>query len=548
MQPERTTDRAIAGTRPTWLSGRRPTLLLIALVVLNVSLTWLARSPTMLTAQDDAEYILLGRALASGSYDELWRIDAPVHSKYPPAYPFMLALWEGMWGSRYDSYIALSVLCSIGMHLLLYGAVRRRFGEGLALATVAVLAVNPAIVEFGGLVASEMPYMLLSAATLYFLSRSIDAARDGSPAAGDAWMAAAAVASIATALTRTIGVALLGAVGLWMLFNRRWRAAAVYAIACLVLNGGWLAWTYRAPEQFESRSYVADLNAVEAGDTRAGGMAKRMMSNAFQYSTQGVPFVIAAPTVPGTLIDNVLWVLALGVLCAAGLARSWSRWRECVWYLLAYGAVLLVWRWQVGRFLVPGLVVLVPLVLIGADALVPRRWASARAWVTAGLVVILCAGGFMRSMDRVRSADCRGVDGFPPPQCITTQQANYFAALMFIREELPASAVLLTVKSGPLHVYTGHRSISPEAAAEADQEDFIRFIKERGASHILLASLDPAETGSLLHLLDANCDALMLVKSIAADTLIFSLDSPDAVEGQTACQATASYRAVNHLS
>jgi hypothetical protein len=103
--------------------------------------------------------------------------------------------------------------------------------------------------------------------------------------------------------------------------------------------------------------------------------------------------------------------------------------------------------------------------------------------------------------------------------------------------------VLLTVKSGALYVYTGRRTIAPEAARDQAPERFIEFVRKQGATHMLLADVDYSEQGAFLDLVSANCEELGLLKAFGHDTLLFSFNpqGPDAREA--ACRAAAGYQA-----
>ena len=56
---------AIAVARPSKedLSGRSYSLVVVLLLAIHAVLAWIARQPGILTTQDDAIYVLLGRAL-----------------------------------------------------------------------------------------------------------------------------------------------------------------------------------------------------------------------------------------------------------------------------------------------------------------------------------------------------------------------------------------------------------------------------------------------------------------------------------------------------
>jgi 4-amino-4-deoxy-L-arabinose transferase-like glycosyltransferase len=530
----------------TSIDWRRGLVLALVLAA-HIALVWTARSPGVLTGQDDAEYILLGRALAQGSYRELWRVDTPVHSQYPPGYPALLAIWQSVTGASHSSRVVLSAVLSSATLVLLFGAARRRLGPFIAAASVGVLAVNPFFVQYGGSVATEMPYVFCSVACLYALIRSEDARKDGAERASTIWLVAAVVATLAAAQMRSVGIALVGALVFWLLWAGRWRAAIGVSLAAAVTFGVWLGWTFVAPEQFVGRSYVADVF-----DSRGGSfpvvMLRRVADNAWNYMTLGLLWVMAVPTIQGTIADNVAGLLILGVTLVGGLYVFWRQWREGLLYLATYSFVVLVFRWQATRFLAPLVVLLVPGVLAGAAAL--ARWIGPRlaAPVTVLTAILLGYGGVARSATLVAENDCARNEGIPSPDCtISAEEARYFDALRYVQSNLPDDAVFLTAKSGALYYYTGRRSVTVEGARVQHPDDFIDFVKSQGAGFILLSGVDDIERGFFAPRLQVNCRRLVLVQSFPPSVLLFSLNGDIAASDHdnSACEAIESFQKLN---
>ena len=519
------------------------TLLALAAIVCHMGIAWSARSPGILTGQDDAEYVLLARALMEGSYRELWRVDAPIHAQYPPGYPALLALWGSLWGTSYDSLVLLSTFASGGTLLLVYAGLGRLFGPPIAAATVAVLAANPYLVLYGGTIASEGPFTFCTALGLYCLIRAESASSEALGRSSNAWLAAAGTAALLGSMTRAAGVALIAAVWLWMILHRRWRPAAIYAVIAAGVKGGWLLWSILAPEQFTGRSYIADIREEVSGGI-VSTLLIRIASNAWDYAAGSLQFVVAFPTVPNTLIDNITGLVVVSATLLAGFLVFTRRWMGAALYLLGYAAVLLLFRWTLTRFLVPLLIVLVPAMLVGGVALVDRVRPAWRNGALLALTLLFIWGGGVRSSAFV-AASCPERGELPPAPCITPAQAGYFDALRFVRTSLPPGATLLTAKSGALFYYTGRTSISVEGARAQHPDDFLEWVRGQGADYILLGSMDGIEKKYFSAQLHANCGRLALVRSFPARTLLFDI-SPSAPAAETAgnaCDALADYRA-----
>ena len=134
---------------------------------------------------------------------------------------------------------------------LMFDAVRRLWSPGLALLMLAMLVVNPGLVQLGGRIMSEAPYLALSCLVLWIPTRT---------STDRTWVGVAfCAAAILAALTRSVGITLLAAVFVLWALDRRWRSLGAFSLAASLLVGSWLTWTALAPHEVHGAlSYVAD--------------------------------------------------------------------------------------------------------------------------------------------------------------------------------------------------------------------------------------------------------------------------------------------------
>jgi hypothetical protein len=164
------------------------------------------------------------------------------------------------------------------------------------------------------------------------------------------------------------------------------------------------------------------------------------------------------------------------------------------------------------------------------------------------MAILLGYGGVARSAALVAENDCARSEGIPSPDCtISAEEARYFDALRYVQSNLPADAVFLTAKSGPLYYYTGRRSITVEGARVQHPDDFIDFVKSQGAGFILLSGVDDIERGFFAPRLQANCRRVRLVQSFPPSVLLFSLNASTAASDHDSpeCNAIESFRKLN---
>ncbi len=508
----------------------------VGLLAVHAILAWLTRSPGIETGQDDAVYIFLSRSLAHGQYRDLFLVGTPPHRNYPPGYPALLALWQAVTGERFDSLVTLSIVCSTAALALTFAMVRRLFSSGTAVLCLAVLAVNPYLVDAAGRVASEAPYAMFSLLALWALTRA---------ETGLSMVLLAGVSSVAAALTRTAGATLLIALGISWILERRFAWVATLAIGGAVAVVLWSFWTATSPVP---AFYFADATFSASGGmphSLALEMVYRFVHNAPAYLGLTLPYLLPFPAVPGTVVDNVLGAaLTIGGL-AAGIGVFARRWRPAALYLLAYGALLALWPWQVSRYMVPVLFLAVPAVLIGSGWLAKRfgaRWES-RTMLAVGFVLALNGAIRTAQMVRIREHCVRGT-AFPSPTCVSPKVASFFAALDYVGRYTTPDAVFVSAKAATLFYYTGRRSLWFRDALDMDSTSFVPSLARAGAQYVLLAGLQSSEP-RLADLLSADCRALSLVASFPPSTHLFRIGSEAHPSDGAACRALADYRRTN---
>jgi hypothetical protein len=511
------------------------------LLVLHALLCWFSRPAGVITGQDDVEYVSLSQSMRQGGYHEIWRIDAPLHSQYPPGYPALLAAWGLIFGDSYSSHSALSALLSTGALALAYLVVRRTLGDGFALASLAVLAVNPLLIRTGGTVGSEPPFMALSVAALacaHFAARH------------RRYVVLAVAAAVFAALTRSVGIVLIGTLSLHWLIERRWKPLVALVSVSLVTVGAWMLWTVLAPDQYVGASYVADLRAVGGqANTNMPPLLRRVLPRVQYYLTDAGPFALAQPTIPGTLIDNVVGVLVVWPSFLVGLYMMARRWRSAALYLGLTGALLLAWPWRTERFILPLLPLMVPAILVGAWGL--TRWIGSRtALITVGVIaIVLTASAATRSARIVADyVSCRGGDFTSDLRCLTSDQVAYFQAVRYIDEHAPPDAVVLTAKSGALYHYTKRKSVSFLDVMAQGADGFLPYLRERNVEWILMSSMQ-AESRRMESFYRANCAHLSPQVFFPKGTYVFRiLNAPDSTVALACMRAMDVHQAADSVA
>ena len=347
--------------------------------------------------QDDAIYVVLAKALASGDGFRMINMPgAPHATHFPPAYPLLLAaLWK-LYPSFPDNIVLFKFANTLFLAVTAYGTYglcRSRLGLGVAGASVAAAigTVSVVILVITGVILSEPLYMALLIPTLLVAERVAD---EGGTR--DAALAGALIGVLS--LVRTVGMFALPAALLVLALRKRWREAVVLGVAAAPFVIGWQLWL-SAYQGEMPHAFVGKYGAYGswlAEGYRTGGLsfAKAVLAKNtnglfgfFGYITLPVPPVLPRFISLGT-------VLAMVGLGAYSVRR---RMGVTLAFLAIYGGVILAWPFEPIRFALVWWPVLAGLFVAGVRTLWDWRPATRAplAIRAAGFAAItLVAGGY----------------------------------------------------------------------------------------------------------------------------------------------------------
>jgi hypothetical protein len=507
-------------------------LLAVGLLALHGALAWLTRSVGIGIGNDAPAFLLLARSLSSFSYRDFHVVGAPVHSQYPPGFPALLALLSLPFGENIDLLIAAMIAMSVAALAVVYVCVRSRGGRGLALGVLALSAVNPALVHEAGVIASEMPYLLLTAVTVWAVLRESEPSPEPAPSGRPSIIASAA--AVASALMRSIGVTMVGALLLHWLLTRRYRRVLIIAGVSAFTVGAWLVVSALSPVQFIGRSYFADAAYAppDAGHWITT-LPERGLRNVHHYATVALPWTVTRGTVPGTIVDNVVGLLVTVVAGSVGFWVMWKQARFVVLYLACTGVLLLFWPWGSPRFLVPVMPFLLWTGMAGAF-----RLAAGRRWLTpvpVSLALLIGVIGLGRATGEVIAKSRCDRSAPLVSECFPDAERAFFAAAEFVRDQTPDTAIILT------HIETvvaweSSRTVLLVESVDPDPARILGSLRSQGVDYVVLTPLRPTWAQHVPALREV-CGELELVEEFYPVTFLLRVPPPSSPPDTNACDA-----------
>ncbi len=405
--------------------------------------------------QDDAIYLALGKALASGEgWRSIYAAGQPVHLKYPPGLPacYAVAWWLG--GS-----LAGALTLVRGLHLLVAGVAgalawwtaRVRLEAGVPAAAAVLLPLG--LVSVGDhfqLAIAEGPFV---AAWLGAIALALG------PLTARRAVALGLLLALAT-LFRAQGLVVVAGVvaGLALAGGRRRQAALTGATALvpLVIWWTWHAWlAARGPlsTQPDEAPYVAELSGIPL-DALVPALVGAVATNLRAYARTLLPLELGAPGIGHAL---ALTGVALAV---AGAVRGGRRLLPLTLSVAGATGAILAWPYHQSRFV---LALLPVAALLGPPGWPDRaRRLPRRAVAVAALLVV---GAIVLRQRAIRVAayapDAVAALGFRPVGRTLIVNSEWMLAVApWVRAHAPPDARILTEGAAGLWLATGRTGVA----------------------------------------------------------------------------------------
>lgn len=337
-------------------------VLIVLVFLVSYSLTF---DKKLAPLGDNASYYMLGQAIAQGEgFVNISKIDKTPNNHYPPGYPAILSLFMHFTESIIFFKI-LNGLFLLGGMILFYLILSRIIQHrGVAFIIIAFCLVNYHLLQYASMMMSEMPYLFFSLVAIWSFMNS-----EGEVA----WyrnknFILCLVALVIAYHIRSLGIALVGAVILTLVIQRKWLPALGMGVGFVVLA---LPWFIRT-QQLGGGSYMRQLMLINPyqpvlGKAGLSDFLSRIGTNFSRYITEEIPHSIF----PFTEVDYASspdlgqWLSGIALLFIVGFGiykLPVYRWIILLYTIFTF-AILMIWPdvWVGVRFIVP----LIPFLALG---------------------------------------------------------------------------------------------------------------------------------------------------------------------------------------
>ncbi len=471
---------------------------------------------------DDSLYVATGKAVAAGDGYRIPSLpQSPPQTKYPPLYPFVLALvWRicPQFPQNLTPMLCVSVILVLLLHLCAWGYLhsRRYASPWQSVVIVALLSFNFRELLLATSLLSEPLYGLLSVAALWLSEAYLQSRRRGTGLL-------LSLLVILALLTRMSGIALLIAVIVHLKRGRILKSDFVILVLPILAFGLWLGWCRAAgsgsnirPEILFYTSYFHDWmqvlsdHAHQIGQPAITALVLLVLKNLVMSVVASTSIVVmglsyqSLPTLWGFPVGLLSIVVSFSLLVIGFLKQRRSHPGILHTYSITYLSLHVMWPYTAfDRFLMPILPFLL-LYFVRAVSEVakvmtaefrlafgPSRFAKTAPMATVILLGAFFIGhnqlaGWKRQVAEDRAYTLRYMDCEMP-------------TFAWISGNTKPSDVLVCYQDVKYFLFTGRRAVRTVYRVRAQQPEHSleEMIRRVGASYLILTAADFAlESGA----------------------------------------------------
>ena len=260
------------------------------IVIFGIILYSLALNANLSTNGDDSRYILISRAfLEKGVLNQIFFSDLIVSTGHYFMLPLLLLPF-----SFSENFILMKLIPLLSTILSIFAL--NEFLKGIVKDThrkmiLILYVVNPWVIEYSGLILTEMPYILFSLCTLTFFKKYLDNGKN-------LYLLLSIIFLGFSLYTRPFGLAFLPAFFLFFLIRKRWKELVFFFAVILIIT---IPILYNAMGLFSaySKDFIKKQQyySFEYKEAKGPEIMYRIGYNFLAYTGNYLPDIMARPVV-----------------------------------------------------------------------------------------------------------------------------------------------------------------------------------------------------------------------------------------------------------
>ncbi len=441
---------------------------------------------------DNANYYMLGQALHhGGGYVSINSINNTPNNHFPPGYPAILSALFFVS----DSFFAVKILNALfllGSLLLSFILIKEISGELIAWVSIPFLVLNIHLLKYSTMMMTEIPFLFFSLLSFWFFFK-------GHQTGGAKSYRAYGLAFIFFLISfyiRTLGIAILAAYGLVLLFEwrTRWKILVSYVFGFIA---GYLPWIIRG-QNLGGNSYLKQLVMInpyrpELGEAGLSNYIFRFASNLGRYISREIPEVLFPYRVFNYKepVDNIEWLVGVLILIIIvwGVIRLKTYRKLIIGYVAATFAVLLIWPnvWVGIRFVLPTLPFLILLLLNGLQGVFELLQKPLKKLIPVWISLILVLP-FFKEIHILNIKSKAAYD---------SKWENYFSLAKALKSEGNSQIVVSCRKPTLFYMFSG--TFTTRYKYTLDDKELLADLEVRKVDYVVLEQLGYSSTYRYLY-------------------------------------------------
>ncbi|MFH1202129.1 MAG: glycosyltransferase family 39 protein [Candidatus Omnitrophota bacterium] len=335
-------------------------LVIILLIALGILYASTLHSYLGLSNNDDAQYIILAKALASGQgYRSINYPYNPLQTVYPFIFPLLLTPIVYFFGYNFLLMRILILFFGLGSLYLIYWMFRQKKDEEFALLCMLLVGISPILYFYQTIIISEIPYIFFSLLALFFIESYAN-----TDSVLNKYLFISCGFTIISFFTRMAGISIFLGAFFYLFLKKRLtikkinflKKVLVFVVICGLPFFSWIIMGHSPVGR--SFDYTDQFFAMKHYDDEAGiinfiDLFSRVKNN-FKYYANALVFdqFFIYYKLPAAL-RNAFALFFMSLFVFGFLEKLIIKKSIFEFYFLFYCLLFLSWPFQEMRFLVP---------------------------------------------------------------------------------------------------------------------------------------------------------------------------------------------------